>query len=83
MDRCKRKLTRWKANYLSFGGGITLTKATLSNLPVYYPSLFEVPKGVEEEIEKLQNQFLWRGEEAKKPYLINWRTVSQGKKYRD
>lgn len=58
VDRCKKELTRWKANYLSFGGRITLTKATLSNLPIYFPSLFRIPKGLAAEIERLQNQFL-------------------------
>lgn len=44
MDRCRKRLTRWKANYLPFGGWGTLIKATLSNLPIYYLSLFKIPK---------------------------------------
>lgn len=35
LDHCKRRLTIWKANYLSFGGRMTPIKATLSNLPIY------------------------------------------------
>lgn len=45
IDRCKSKLTRWKANYRCFVGRITLI--TLSNLSICYLSLFKVTKGVE------------------------------------
>lgn len=79
VDRCRKKLTRWKANYLLFGGRITLIKATLSSLPIYFLSLFKIPKGVVVEIELLQNQFLWQGDEASKPHLIKWKTVSSRK----
>lgn len=43
LERCRKRLARWKANYLSFGGRITLIKA-LSNLLIYYLSLFKIPK---------------------------------------
>lgn len=36
LDKCKSKLSRWKANYLSLRGRITFIEATLSNLPIYY-----------------------------------------------
>lgn len=42
-------------------------------------SLFKIPKGLAEDIKRLQNQFLWRGQEEKKPHLINWHTVFMGK----
>lgn len=61
---------------------VTSIKATLSNIPIYYLSLFKIPKGVAAEIERLQNQFLWCGQEAKKPHLIDWLTVSRQEKYR-
>lgn len=62
LDRCRKKLSRWKANYPSFWGRITLIKETFCNLPVYYLSLFKIPKGVVVGIERLQNQSLWRGQ---------------------
>lgn len=80
LDRCRKKLTQWKANYLSFGGRIALVKATVSNLLIYFLSLFKIPKGVAEEIEHLQDQFLWKGQECSTPNLIKWKTVSIGKK---
>lgn len=41
----------WKENNLSFGGRVKLSKAALTNLPIYFLSLFKVPKGVATQIE--------------------------------
>lgn len=79
LDRCRKRLASWKANYLSFGGRITLTKATPSKLPIYYLSLFRSPKRVAAEIERLQKHFLWRGQQDFKPHLIKWQIVSKDK----
>lgn len=79
LERCRKKLSRWKANYLSFGRRITLIKATLSNLPFHYPFLFKIPKEVAIEVNRIQNQFLRRGQADSKPHLINWKTVSKDK----
>lgn len=51
------EISIWKANYLSFGGRITLIKETLSNLPTYYLSFFKIPKGFAADIERLQTNF--------------------------
>lgn len=61
IERCKKKLANWKANYLSFGGRITLIKAALSNLLVYYLLIFKVPKRIAHELEYMLKQFLCRG----------------------
>lgn len=79
LDRCSRKLTRWKANYFSVGGRITLIEATLSNLQTYY-FIIKIPQGVAADIGRPHNQFLWRSREVSKPHLNNWRTVTWGRK---
>lgn len=66
--------------YISFEGRITLTKTTLSNLPINYLSTFKIPKGIAREIESLQNRFLWRGKTDFKTHLINSEIVSRAKK---
>lgn len=67
IERCQKKLALWKANYLSLGGGITMIEAALSNLPIYFLSLFRIPKGVAEDIERMQRNFLWKGKEIQNP----------------
>ena len=42
IEKFESKLTSWKGQYLSSGGRITLIKLTLSNLPVYYISMFKM-----------------------------------------
>lgn len=63
IEGLEKNLPLWNANYLSFGGRITLIKASLANLPIYFMSLF---KCLMEDIEKLQRYFLWHGREKKK-----------------
>lgn len=46
LERMEKKLSLWKANYLSLGGKITLIKAALTNLPTYFMSLFQCPMEV-------------------------------------
>jgi hypothetical protein len=44
--------------YLSKGGRTILIKGTLSNLPMYFMSIFPLPVSVANHIEKLQRNFL-------------------------
>ncbi|XP_021992150.1 uncharacterized protein LOC110888965 [Helianthus annuus] len=45
------RLAKWKAGLLSIGGRITLTKAVLESLPIYYFSLYRAPVQVINELE--------------------------------
>jgi hypothetical protein len=44
--------------YLSKGGRVTLIKSTLSNLPMYFMSLFPFPVSVANYLEKVSMRFL-------------------------
>ncbi|KAG6631973.1 hypothetical protein CIPAW_13G126100 [Carya illinoinensis] len=76
IEKVEKRLSGWKRLYLSKGGRLTLIKSTLSNLPTYYLSLFPLPVGVANRIEKLFRAFLWGslGEENKF-HLVNWQRV--------
>ena len=42
--RFRRRLATWKRQYISKGGRITLIRSTLSSLPIYFLSLFRMPR---------------------------------------
>lgn len=73
IDRIRRRLVGWKACYLSKGGRLTLIKAVLTSIPVYFMSLYVIPKMVAQYIEKLLGNFLWKGEdEDRRQHLVAW-----------
>ncbi|CAN1258050.1 Putative ribonuclease H protein At1g65750 [Linum perenne] len=82
VSKVRGRLDSWKAKFLSFGGRMTLLKSVLSQLPIYYFSLFQAPVEVLKELERIQNNFLWEGAGGdKRPYLVSWSMV-QAPKYR-
>ena len=47
VEKFKVKLSNWRAGILSVGGRLTLIKSVLSNLPIYYMSIYKMPIAVE------------------------------------
>ena len=70
-ERVERKLSIWKANYLSIGGRVTLIKSVLANIPVYFLSTFKCPVSIISRIEKLQQDFLWHRSEQMKFHWVD------------
>ena len=61
-------------------GRLCLIKSVLSNLPIYFLSLFPMPVAVSTTIEKKFRCFLWSGnEEGKSICNVGWPTVSMPK----
>lgn len=79
LDSFRKRLSRWKANNLSFGGRITLIKFQLT---IDYLSLFKFLKEWQPRQKDHKNHFLLRGQEVSKPHLVNWTTVSRAKENR-
>jgi hypothetical protein len=52
-------LASWKMMYLSKGGRVTLIKSALSNFSAYFMSLFPLPAGVANCIEKVEISYGW------------------------
>ncbi|WMV13356.1 hypothetical protein MTR67_006741 [Solanum verrucosum] len=55
LERCNKKLARWKSQYLSLGGRLTLVKSVLDALPSYMMSLFPIPKNIVKKIDQLRS----------------------------
>jgi hypothetical protein len=53
-----------------------MIKNALSNLPIYYLSLFPIPVGVANRLERLHRDFLWGGTgDEFKFHLGNWARI--------
>ena len=79
-ERFRKRLSSWKRQYISKGGRLTLIRSSLSSLPIYFLSLFRIPKSVCSRLEKIQRDFLWGGGNLeRKLHLVNWKTVCQEK----
>ncbi|WMV59774.1 hypothetical protein MTR67_053159 [Solanum verrucosum] len=80
LERSERKLTRWKSQYISLGGRLTLIKSVLDALPTYMLSLFPLPKSIGKKLNKLRRVFLWQGNKEKQGYnQVKWEEVTMSK----
>ena len=61
VERIQNKLASWKAKILSRAGRLTLIKSVLNSLPVYFMSMFKMPKAIALKIVKIQRSFFWGG----------------------
>ena len=69
----KKKLSSWKAMYLSYGGRLVLLNSVLNSLPMFMMSFFEIPKGVLKNLDHFRSRFFWQGSSDKHKYrLAKW-----------
>ena len=80
-ERFRKRLTIWKRQHISKGGRLTLIRSTLSSLPVYFMSLFYLPRKVRLRLEKIQRDFLWgRGALEQRSHLVRWNLICSERK---
>lgn len=60
IQKLHRKIRGWQAKLLSRGGRLILVNAVLTNLPLYYLSVFKTPLWVIKRID-LRRDFFWNG----------------------
>ncbi|KAG5604746.1 hypothetical protein H5410_026238 [Solanum commersonii] len=73
LEKCGKRLTNWKSQYLSWGGRLTLINSVINALPSYMMSIFPMPSNVSKSIDALRRNFLWQGSEDKKKFhLVKW-----------
>ncbi|XP_016164370.1 uncharacterized protein LOC107606876 [Arachis ipaensis] len=81
IDKVEEKLSLWKAKVLNKAGKLVLIKSMLNSMPVYYLSLYKMPKAVAEKLISLQRRFLWSKEEGRNGLpLVKWELVQAPKK---
>jgi len=80
LSKIQQRLANWKANCLSRPGKLVLIKAVINSLPIYYLSLFKMPKKVADMINKIQRRFLWSGSNGNRiSALVKWEVVQRPK----
>ena len=52
-ERFRKRLTMWKRQYISKEGKLTLIRSILSSMPIYFISLFCMPRKVRLRLEKI------------------------------
>lgn len=80
VKKFEKQLAGWKARKLSIGGGLTLINSVLSNLPMYYLSLFSMPVTVAHKLEAFIRRFLWGGtDHSRKTHWVCWNVICKYK----
>lgn len=59
-----------------------MIKSNMSNMPIYYMSMFKMPAAAANRLEKIQRRFLWGDSEGRrKIHLLSWDRITRSKKY--
>lgn len=81
VEKFRNRLLKWNGCSLSFGGRLTLIKAVLSSLAIYYFSLYMILVGIIDDLESMRKWFFWGGStERNKIPWIAWNVVLAHKK---
>jgi len=71
MDKIRGKLKGWKEKNLSFSGRGVLIRAVIQAMPTYVMSVFLIPQGICDRIERAICRFWWGGNDDKQK--IHWK----------
>ena len=73
----KRSFRYERDNISQKGGRLTLLYSTLASLPIYFMSLFTMPRIFRFRLEKIQRDFFWGGGALleNKMHLVKWSSV--------
>lgn len=83
LQKILRRLDSGEGSYFLLGGQLTLTHASLSDVPMYYLSLSKVSVAVANRIERVMRDFLWpRDGESKRDSLVSWEVCYNSKEDR-
>ncbi|KAL8124855.1 hypothetical protein AgCh_012495 [Apium graveolens] len=59
VDKMKKKLATWKTHATNSAGRLVLLKAALDSIPVFWLSLFKLPKLVVNKLDIIRKDFFW------------------------
>ena len=80
LDRVKRKLAGWKANFLSMASQLVLIHASSSTVPNYAMQYVDLPSKILNGIDRVNRNFLWGStDQIRKMHWVNWKEVTKPK----
>ena len=80
-EKCEKKFTTGKSQYLFFRGRLTLINVVLDAFPTYMLSLFSIPPKVIQRLDKVRRSFLWQGNKEKRDFpLVKWKEITRSKR---
>ncbi|XP_061367963.1 uncharacterized protein LOC133310979 [Gastrolobium bilobum] len=80
MDRVDGRLQGWKKSCLLMAGRVTLAKSVISAIPSFHMQSSLLPKGICDDIEKIQRSFIWgESENQRKFHAVSWEQLKMGK----
>ncbi|XP_057739925.1 uncharacterized protein LOC130957039 [Arachis stenosperma] len=80
VERVKKKLSGWKVGCLSFAGRVTLAQSVLTPSLNYDMMHSFIPKGVCQEIERLQRRFIWAENAGERKFHnVGWHILCKPK----
>nr|GEW53420.1 ribonuclease H-like domain, reverse transcriptase, RNA-dependent DNA polymerase [Tanacetum cinerariifolium] len=80
LDKVRKRVKDWRYKSLSFARRLQLIASVLSSLNVFWASMFILPQGVCEEIDKIFKDFLWKANGKRKIwYSVAWKEVCMQK----
>ncbi|PWA93869.1 ribonuclease H protein [Artemisia annua] len=81
IHRLRECLAKWKSRFISRAGRIFLLKSVFNSLLLYYLSMFQVPEGVANEIEKIRRTFFWgKDPSERKLCVVDWNSIIKSKR---
>ena len=82
LRKVRKRLEGWKRSFLSRRGRLSVIESIMSSMPIYYLSLFKIPRSVAKEIESLMRDFLREGFDGEVgDHLVAWKQVCLPKIY--
>ncbi|KAL4357195.1 hypothetical protein AHAS_Ahas09G0162400 [Arachis hypogaea] len=79
IDKVEEKLNLWKAKMINKAGKLVLIKSVLNSMPVYYLSLYKMPR---DKFISLRRRFLWSNEDGRDGVpLVRWDIVQAPKRF--
>ncbi|KAH9799959.1 reverse transcriptase domain-containing protein [Citrus sinensis] len=78
--RVKSKISNWQHKHFSSGGKEVLIKAIAQAIPTYAMSVFKIPLGLCEDVQKIIARFWWGSQDDKRGiHWAKWERISKAK----